>query len=171
MTHILGIDPGTQTGVALWNAEVGRFLAVNSFPLHRALEYVTNYLRGYSCAPVIFEDARQRQWFGAADERQRKYGAAIREGVGSVKRDCTIWEEFLQDSGVPYLARKPSSGSTKWKAEQFKRLTKWDGPTNEHGRDAGVLVYGFKVHEIASVVRSWEQARANEATRTQARRQ
>ena len=90
---------------------------------------------------VRFEDARLRTWFGGADKRQARSGAGIREGVGSVKRDCGIWHEFLADLGVPFMPVKPEAHSTKWTAEHFARVTGWTKRTNNHGRDAAVLVY------------------------------
>lgn len=161
---VLGIDPGTHTGVALWDSLEQRFLLCESMAVHRALEYVADLQRGASFRlPVIFEDARLRNWFGHT-------GREVLQGAGAAKRDATIWETFLEDIACPYLARKPSSGSTGWSAEQFRRLTRWEARTNEHARDAGVLVYGFRVHEVATVILSWEQMRANKATGTQARR-
>jgi hypothetical protein len=162
--RILGVDPGTHTGVALWDAAAQKFELVECMAIHRALEYVGDLERSAAFKlPVIFEDARQRNWFGHS-------GRERLQGAGYAKRDAVIWEDFLTDLGCPYLARKPSSGSTGWDQGKFRQLTRWDAKTNEHARDAGVLVYGFKVHEIPSVVRSWEQLRANQATRTQARR-
>lgn len=157
---ILGIDPGTNTGVALWDAELQRFDIVTTLPVHLALDLVGQYL---PAIPVIFEDARQRTWFGNT-------GREVLQGAGAAKRDARIWEDFLEDKGAVYIARKPSSGSTGWNDEKFRRLTHWGTRTTEHSRDAGVLVFGFKDHEIASVRRSWEQMRANKAAHTPARR-
>ena len=36
----------------------------------------------------------------------------------------------------------PTNNRTKLNAEQFKRITKYQGQTNEHNRDAAMLVYG-----------------------------
>lgn len=149
-----------------------KFTRVESMAIHRALNEVEQIHRAFGCiVPVIFEDARLRTWFGAArDINQEKYGAGVREGVGSVKRDALIWEDFLEDNGIPYLARKPSSGATKWKADVFQRTTGWTARTNEHGRDAGLLVYGYTLQDVQAAYRSWEQLRANKATATSSRR-
>jgi hypothetical protein len=101
---------------------------------------------------VIFEDARQRRWFGSRDRNQIKYGAGVREGVGSVKRDCLIWEEFLLDLGVPFIARSPKSGSTKKNARHFEVLTGWKARTNEHARDAALIVYGLNTPMVTGLV-------------------
>lgn len=167
---LVGIDPGVTTGFASWDTGARQFREVASLSIHRALERVMDMRNG--CAPmlVVFEDARLRTWFGNADERQRKYGAAIREGVGSVKRDCGIWEDFLYDFGIPYQANKPVQHGTKWTPDYFKRTTGWQPRTSEHARDAGVLVFGINEPMAQGMWRSWEQARANKTTATQTRR-
>lgn len=142
---LVGIDPGTETGIAQW-ATIGQFLGVvDCMPIHRAMATILAMPQREHAGEllVLFEDARLRTWYGDADARQARSGAAIREGVGAVKRDCAIWEAFLTDHGIPFIARKPAAGGTKWKAEYFKRVTGWQGRTNEHGRDAAMLVYGI----------------------------
>lgn len=160
---IVGLDPGTHTGVAVWDCAAQRFQSVQALPVHRALEFVGGLIETTPLLPVIFEDARQRKWFGH-DARQKQQGA------GAAKRDAAIWDDFLEDKGVPYLARCPAAGSTKWPADRFRNLTGWTATTNEHARDAGVLVFGYRVHEAEQLVRSWEQRRANQAAHASTRR-
>ena len=60
-----------------------------------------------------------------------------------VRRDSSIWEEFLSGLvGVPFKPVSPQSKGAKLNAQQFARLTGWTGRTSEHGRDAGMLVFG-----------------------------
>lgn len=151
----VGIDPGVHTGFAVWTAPERRFLQVRELSIHRAFAEVEILATAFPEFVVIFEDARKRQWFGNADKR----GAAAREGVGSVKRDCGIWEEYLEDRGFCYVARRPTAGSTKWKQEDFRRITGWQPKTNEHARDAGVLVFGYTAGNIQSTRILWERER------------
>lgn len=65
------------------------------------------------------------------------------QGVGSVKRDASIWEDYLKDLGVSFEMVAPKRNVTKLKQETFKRYTGWDKRTNEHGRDAAMLVFGY----------------------------
>ena len=65
------------------------------------------------------------------------------QGVGSVKRDATIWEDFLKDLGVKFEMVAPKRNVTKLTQETFKRYTGWSSKTNEHGRDAAMLIYGY----------------------------
>lgn len=138
---IVGIDPGVTTGVAVWDRTARVLTTVGSMTICAAMEFVKSLHKGVG-VEVWFEDAKQRKWLGDADERQRRSGAGIREGVGSVKRDCSIWREFCDLHKIPYKAVKPASGATKWTAEQFALRTKWQGRTNNHGRDAACIVWG-----------------------------
>ena len=67
--YIIGIDPGTNTGFAVWNVKEQRLEVVTSMKIHQAMEdikqssYQNNIL-------VIFEDARKRKWFGNSGREQ-----------------------------------------------------------------------------------------------------
>lgn len=154
----IGVDPGVHTGFAVWHALDRKFLQVRELRIHRALAEVDILATAFPEFVVIFEDARLRKFYGSADQRQAKYGAAIREGVGSVKRDSAIWEEFLEDRGFAYSARLPMN--TKWSAEKFRLVTGWDQRTNEHARDAGTIVYGLAPGNVQSLRMLWERERA-----------
>ena len=138
---LVGIDPGTHTGLAVWNGST--FTEVTSLPLHAALLRVRDLrdrlgFKG-NCIVVVFEDARLRKWYGTSTARQDR---ARLQGAGSVKRDCSIWEEALTDWGIPFVAVAPKNNYTKMTAEAFRQLTGWTERTNEHGRDAAMLVWG-----------------------------
>ncbi len=138
---IVGIDPGAHTGYAVWCTTEKRLLVVESLPVHRAMDRVRELHRVGMLRHVVFEDARQRRgYFGATDAAQASRGAGVREGVGSVKRDCGIWQDFLVDLDIPFEARKPQAGTTKWAASYFARVSGWTAKTNQHARDAACLV-------------------------------
>lgn len=157
---ILGIDPGTNTGFAVWDARSLKLLELHTFPIHIAMQWINDVKNGdgdySSISLVIAEDARKRGWFGRMDEEQKKYGAAVREGAGAAKRDAAIWDDFLADSGIAYQMRAPMSGATKWKANVFKVATKWEGRTNEHERDAALLVYGMNSAMVQAAIIGFE---------------
>lgn len=134
----IGIDPGTHTGVAVWDTREGRFLSLETMPIHRAMDLVRMARDDNEQVTVIFEDARQRKWYGRTEsEVKRKI-----QGAGSVKRDCAIWEDFLADSDIPFLTVKPGRVSTKVSPSWFKTVTGWEGRCSEHARDAAMLVFG-----------------------------
>lgn len=142
----IGIDPGDNTGLAVWDGESFRQLA--TLPLHKALEEVKRWKYAALMSPVycqlcvIFEDARQRQWLPKEKSVSEYRGRLM--GAGAAKRDAKIWEEFLQDEKITYFAQAPRSGQTKWSADYFARITGYAGRTSNHARDAALLVFGRK---------------------------
>ena len=139
----IGIDPGVHTGVALWDGD--RLTIVETLPLHAALLRVKFLAELYSFngngVTVVFEDARQRKWYGTMTASRDR---ARLQGAGSVKRDAGIWEDFCKDYGIRYIAVAPKNNMTKTDPQFFARLTGWKARCSEHARDAAMLVYGRK---------------------------
>ena len=136
----IGIDPGTHTGVAIWDSKRKAFIELSTIPIHQALQKVMKYHsenKGRCDIYVVFEDARQRTWFGKDKNTNAKL-----QGAGSIKRDCSIWEDFCRDYQIPYIAVAPIKGGTKLSEAYFKAVTGWDKRTSNHARDAAMLVIG-----------------------------
>lgn len=134
---IIGIDPGTKTGMAGWDTVGMKFVEIHTLPIHRAMSVVMTYACSYDVpvGRIYVEDARLRRWFGSS-------GPELWKGAGSIMRDCTIWEEFLQYHKIPHVMVPPRAGKTKMTAESFAKLTGWHARTSEHARDAAMLVFG-----------------------------
>ena len=139
MAIYIGIDPGEHTGIAVWDTGLKKFLLIQTMPLHRALDEVRKWHASQG-ATVIFEDARQRQWFQKERNVSEYRGKLM--GAGAAKRDAKIWEEFLTDLGITFFMQRPMAHCTKWSQEQFERFTGFKGRTSNHARDAALLVYG-----------------------------
>lgn len=135
----IGIDPGTHTGVAIWDKTSRRLELVDTMTITKAIEVVkanVELTKSFGGEVVVFiEDARKRTWFGSANREKL-------QGAGSVKRDCSIWETFCEELGVECRKIAPKHNTTKLSASQFKVLTNWAGRTSEHARDAACLVFG-----------------------------
>lgn len=140
----IGIDTGTHTGIAVWDSRGRCFRSIEDVPIHKAMATVAQYkdiadqegARLY----VRVEDPRQRTWYGERMSREMERNKL--QGVGSVKRDAVIWEDFLSDLGVKFEMVAPKDNMTKLSQEAFETITKWKGRTNEHKRDAAMLVFG-----------------------------
>lgn len=134
----IGIDTGTNTGIAIWRTDEQRFRMLGCMPVHTAMSLLKDLFVGDNEKILVrIEDARKRKWFGFT-------GRARLQGAGSIKRDAKIWEDFLKEYKVPFELVAPSQNMTKLSAAQFKKITGWEGRTNEHERDAAMLVYGYK---------------------------
>ena len=129
----IGIDTGVHTGFAVWDSKERKLIELSTLKIHTAMLRVKE-LSISDEVVVYFEDARKRKWFGSAGREQL-------QGAGSVKRDCTIWEDFLTDLDIPYHAVAPKNNTTKMNADLFAKITHWEGRTSEHARDAAFLVF------------------------------
>ncbi|MGG2098115.1 hypothetical protein ABFY41_11145 [Acinetobacter haemolyticus] len=136
----IGIDCGVKTGFAVANK--GVLQRVETLTITQAMDSVKELHAQNDDLVVRIEDARKRTWFGSTDARQAKSGAGVREGVGSVKRDCSIWEQFCIEQGIKFDLVHPAANTTKTKPDYFKKITGWVGRTSEHSRDAAMLVFG-----------------------------
>lgn len=135
-TIAIGIDSGVSTGFAIWNKEKKRFDELKTVKIHDAMFRIKDmYDKGYSMI-VRVEDARLRKWFGNA-------GREKLQGAGSVKRDASVWEDFLTEYSIPHEMVAPKNNKTKLDATTFKKITGYVGQTSQHARDAGFLVYNL----------------------------
>jgi len=140
--YYVGIDTGDNTGIACWEKKDNDIYVLETVKIHEAMDIVKE-LNDRSSGSILvrIEDARLRKWIPR--QKDIKTELARREGAGSVKRDASIWEDFLEDLGIDYELVPPKNNKTKVKAEYFKSITGYDKPTNEHSRDACMLVYGI----------------------------
>ncbi len=134
MKHAIGIDPGTKTGLAIWDMEAKKWETIITTTTIEAEEKVKYYHENGGCM-VICEDARKRQWFGNT-------GRERLQGAGWAKAASKRWEDFLKHHRIPHRMQKP--GQT-WKGaaagKTWAGITKWKGKTSDHARDAAWLVF------------------------------
>ena len=138
----IGIDPGTQTGVAIWDALQQSFTSIRTLRLHQALKIVHDcHLQGP--VKVFVEDPNTWVPF-----KKNKSSAAKIQGAGSIKRDFAIWSEFCEDHGIPMVRTRIQGTMKKVNPGTFQIMTKFRGVTSSHGRDAAMLVFGMSNNRI-----------------------
>ena len=142
MAYAVGIDPGKNTGIAVWNTNTQHFELLDTVPIHKAMEIIKEWEYPVRSVRVYFEDARKRQYLPKERNASEYRGKLM--GAGSVKRDSVIWQDALTDWGIPFEMVPPKAGATKWDADTFRRLTGYNGRTSNHARDAALLVWGRK---------------------------
>ena len=140
MAIFVGIDPGRNTGMAVYDSVSRQLLDVRCSGIVDAMRYLMELREKRGIALVVFEDARQRKWIPREKDVKEFKGRAM--GAGSVKRDCAIWEEFCKVYRIDYVAQPPRKGLTKFTDTMFRGITGYDRRTNNHGRDAAMLVFG-----------------------------
>jgi len=123
--YAIGIDPGTNTGVAVRQLDNDTFIDVRTMGIIEAIHTVKEYHDNGGCF-VFIENPMLRQWYG-------KTGRERLQGAGSVKRDFRIWQTQLMKYNIPFKDIAP---------KQIVSLPpgvvqhKWEGRTSEHARDA-----------------------------------
>lgn len=157
----IGIDPGTNTGIGVWDRKAKAYLKVLSGSFWEAIREVDDSLDKAEKAGLAvrarIEDSRKdnlvynaQKYFKTVRASSNEYSAIaavtkMGRGVGIVDRDSGLWEEYFKARGIPVDLVAPSSRRTnldlKIKAGRFKILSKWQGRTNEHARDAAMLVF------------------------------
>ncbi len=138
----IGIDTGVNTGLCIWSKPNKKIHWLDAYKIHEAMDVVKDWVKNYPGDVFIrVEDARLRKWIPR--EKNAKDEAGRREGAGSVKRDAIIWEDFLKSIRAEFEMVAPKNNKTKMKAEYFGKVTGWTEQTNEHTRDAAMLVFGF----------------------------
>lgn len=138
-TLYIGIDPGTKTGFAIWNAQKQQFQQVSTMPIHKAMEDVKKYHALGHLIEVVIEKP-PKGWSGN--------NAARAQGAGSIRRDFTVWRDMMEDLKIPFRTVVPSrKGLTKMQPEQFRKMTGWQGRTSNHARDAALMVYGSTMYK------------------------
>lgn len=135
---VIGIDPGTETGWAVWSCSGSELIAVGCSKLHSALlrikessEIKDNRLF------VRIENPNTWKPFGG------KRNNAKLQGAGSIKRDYAILTDALTDWGIAFEGVSLHAAPKKLTAEAFRKLTGWQERTNQHGRDAAMLCWKY----------------------------
>jgi hypothetical protein len=140
-SFVLGIDPGVSTGIAVWDKKKKQLVKVETMLIHDAMAFIRGFVDIEACVFVRVEDSRQRKWIPQERDMKQRIGRA--KGAGSVSRDCVIWQDFLISLKIDFEMVAPRKGLTKYSAAAFKKLTKYEGRTSSHGRDASLLIFGY----------------------------
>ena len=140
---IIGIDTGKNTGLAILDTKSNKWDVLKSYSIHTAMKIVEQYAQKYNCY-IMVEDARLRKWKLSRDMRRL-------QGVGYVKAHAAIWEDFLDDlkkeidTELEFVLKAPRN--TKVSTDKFRILSGYDGLTNNHVRDAGMMVLNLRKHK------------------------
>jgi len=146
---VVGIDPGAETGVAVWSVEAQALLHVGSGHFFDVLALLASRVSlggvaagsSWAVGLVVVEDARRLPIYARRDGLQGRRRDRVCRDVGRVDRDVELWEVWLRSRGLPIRLAEPLRGG-KWDAATLEEVAGWTAPTNQHGRDAARLVFG-----------------------------
>lgn len=136
---LIGIDTGVKTGFA--HSIDGVLQEVSTQSILSAQDKVLD-IRDEAAQSdvklvVCIEDVRKRKWVDPSIGNERL------KGVGSVTRDCSIWQEFCERNGLRHILVAPANIDTKRNTKDFEMITGWTARTSGHARDAGMMIYKY----------------------------
>ena len=134
----IGIDPGVNTGFAVWDSEEKQFVEISTLDFWRAIDRVNDFWYEEDLTIVIEDPGQHRTTY--ARHRTQKGQNRINQNVGAANREATLLIERFRQLGYTVIPVKPVR--RKLTAGDFKQVTGYTGRTSEHGRDAGMLVFG-----------------------------
>ncbi|MEM1095790.1 MAG: hypothetical protein AAGJ10_14425 [Bacteroidota bacterium] len=138
---LLGIDPGTTVGLAIYDTRTDELLVCTSGDFFRTHAVVKAQYPPHNVAAVIVEDARSLPLYARHRHASRAARDRVARNVGGVDKVTELVIQWLEDEGYLVTTEKPQRRK-KWDAATLARLTGCTAPTNEHGRDAARLVVG-----------------------------
>lgn len=151
----LGVDPALQRcGMAAWDMDRQEFTAFQTRPFWEADLAVRLFRRECTRLKVYVEDSSRlpfvydrviNRWRKriAADQIKKELAVLTRQAmnIGENHAVSKLLIARWTDLGIFVEPIRPSQ--KKLRAEDFARMTRCQLSTNEHERDAGMLVYGM----------------------------
>jgi len=140
MSTIIGIDPGANTGIAV--AQNGQLYSLHTIEPQDLQALLREYSE-WSGLSVVFEDSRLQShvWMSTAN---RAVSLKMARNLGQVDAWCSLIEAACAQYAIPCTGVSPKAKGAKVTAATLKRLTGWEGRSNQHERDAAMLVIGCK---------------------------
>lgn len=138
MAKIIGIDPGTSTGMAM--LQDGRIVWLDTVA-HDMIERVLWHGQPHI---VAIEDSRLQPVFHRAGVGGRAM-LKIAANVGEINALCKQIEAIVSRMpGVQFVAVSPLAKGAKLNAEGFRDLTGWALRSNQHERDACMVAWPMR---------------------------
>ena len=136
-SYYVGLDIGTQTGVAVYHLQTKQLTYIKTMGIYQAIKHIERLSEEYAIH-VRIEDPTT--W---VDFRKlpAKESSSRLQGAGSVKRDFAIWLEVFAALEIPYTKVRLQGTLKKLKRDAFAKITGYTEPTSVHGRDAAMLVF------------------------------
>ena len=134
---LLGIDPGANTGIAVFTG--GKLETLHTISPHQ----IPEFLRESGAKRVIFEDSRLTSYVFTT-VKSRPAALKMARNVGTVDAWCTLIVLTCGDLGIACHGISPAGKGAKLDAKAFVRVTGWIAASNEHVRDAAMVAWPYR---------------------------
>jgi hypothetical protein len=133
MRKVIGIDPGKHTGVAVcYGGKITGLVETDFWGC-------VDTLNENKDALVIIEKPHSKSvWHNQATSNKAIQRTGV--NVGSALREAELLIDYMLREKIDHHVMHPRG---KVDAKKFKMITGWQGRTNQHTRDAGLLAFGI----------------------------
>lgn len=154
----IGIDPGLNTGVAVWDRINKRFIEIRTTDFFGAISDIKRHISNWGLlnvnvyieAPQLISTTFDKRIKGKSQPQKLK----ISQNVGMNKKESMLLDKFCQNKNIAHFMIKPTSKTSgksllknapvgMTQKAYFNKITGWDCQSSEHSRDAAMLVYGL----------------------------
>lgn len=136
----IGIDVGVHNGLAVWDKTAKRIIELDTYKTWEVIIWLLQKKSKGIDFIVRIENPNTWVNYGTLSTKQVN---GRKQGAGSVKRSYQVLIEFFEDNSIKYEPISLRSSLKKLKADKFNIITGINITTNEHERDACMMVFGI----------------------------
>ena len=134
---ILGIDPGSNTGLATYIS--GKLVHLDTI----APVEIAARIELARPARVVFEDSRLLSYTWTTI-KSRPAALKMARNVGEVDAWCKLIVAVCEQFSIQAHGISPKGKGAKVGAAEFERITGWTARSNEHERDGAMVAWPFR---------------------------
>lgn len=134
---IMGIDPGVQTGIAIYRA--GQLSELHTIAPHE----ISGCIAGNKPGRVIFEDSRLTS-FMFNQVKIRAAALKMARNVGEIDAWARLIVAVCGELCIPCLGVSPKGKGKKLDAKEFAAATGWLAKSNQHERDGAMVAFPYR---------------------------
>ena len=148
MAVVIGMDPGQQTGVALYAN--GLLHALVTLAPWNITAFIEHHREASGINRVIYEDSRLQSHIFSAHKPGNKRELSVPEqlkiarNVGQIDAWCHAIHHVCAERGITCHGISPANKGAKLDAKQFESVTGWTAASNQHGRDAAMVAWKYR---------------------------
>jgi hypothetical protein len=149
--YLIGIDPGVSTGICLYDRDSKRICELKTTDFWNGFDWVLENAAPGTTEIIIeapVKSAMYARQEGNAAKGGKGYGNRMMSNAASNAREAELLADGLERANFkvhrvrPKRHKSADGSSGKISAAEIKEETGYEASTNQHTRDAIMLVYG-----------------------------
>lgn len=139
---IIGIDPGSKTGVAVYNDGCIQELYTTD------TIGIISRIKIDRPAMIVIEDSTLTSHVFTAPGIRHAAAMKVARNIGEVDGYCKLIKQVCGELGIAFYSVSPKDKGKKIDAARFKILTGWAESSNQHERDAALVAWRFRSQKL-----------------------